>query len=150
MKVDCGRCELRGTGCQDCVITALEPRNPAGSSVPGPGYLGEAEVKALSVLAAAGMVPPCGIRWPARPSCPARAPGHDGTSPTRERHDASVTIWFPRVKRGAATEQPGFTESVEAPFSLHYAGPNVARPGARAKDLGKRSMSRDILGVVGT
>ena len=49
---------MRGPGCQDCVITALEPRNAAGSSAPGPGYLGEAEVKALGVLAAAGMVPP--------------------------------------------------------------------------------------------
>jgi hypothetical protein len=58
MKIDCGRCEMRGPGCQDCVITALEPRNAAGSSAPGPGYLGEAEVKALGVLAAAGMVPP--------------------------------------------------------------------------------------------
>jgi hypothetical protein len=58
MKIDCGRCEMRGPGCQDCVITALEPRNAAGFSAPGPGYLGEAEVKALGVLAAAGMVPP--------------------------------------------------------------------------------------------
>ena len=58
MKIDCGRCEMRGPGCQDCVITALEPRNAAGSSVPGAGYLGEAEVKALGVLAAAGVVPP--------------------------------------------------------------------------------------------
>jgi hypothetical protein len=58
MKIDCGRCEMRGPGCHDCVITALEPRNAVGSSAPGPGYLGEAEVKALGVLAAAGMVPP--------------------------------------------------------------------------------------------
>jgi hypothetical protein len=56
MKIDCGRCEMRGTGCQDCVITALEPRNAAGPSAQS--YLGEAEVKALGVLAAAGMVPP--------------------------------------------------------------------------------------------
>ncbi len=58
MKIDCGRCEMRGPGCQDCVITALEPRNAVGSSAPGAGYLGEAEVKALGVLEAAGMVPP--------------------------------------------------------------------------------------------
>ena len=55
MKIDCGRCEMRGTGCQDCVITKLGPRNAAA---PRSGYLGEAEVKALGVLAAAGMVPP--------------------------------------------------------------------------------------------
>jgi len=56
MKIDCGRCQIRGTGCQDCVITALEPRNAAGLSAQS--YLGEAELKALGVLAAAGMVPP--------------------------------------------------------------------------------------------
>ena len=56
MKIDCGRCEIRGTGCQDCVITALEPGNAAGLSAQS--YLGEAEMKALGVLAAAGMVPP--------------------------------------------------------------------------------------------
>ena len=58
MTIDCGRCEMRGKGCQDCVITVLGPRNAAGSSAHVPGDLGEAEVKALGVLAAAGMVPP--------------------------------------------------------------------------------------------
>jgi hypothetical protein len=58
VEIDCGRCEMRGTGCQDCVVTALEPRNAARFSVAAPGYLGEAEVKALGVLADAGMVPP--------------------------------------------------------------------------------------------
>jgi hypothetical protein len=58
MTIDCGRCEMRGKGCQDCVITALGPRNAAGFAAQVPGHLGEAEVKALGVLAAAGMVPP--------------------------------------------------------------------------------------------
>jgi len=60
MKVDCGRCEMRGKGCQDCVITVLVPRSAAGldADADAPGYLGEAEVKALGVLADAGMVPP--------------------------------------------------------------------------------------------
>ena len=69
MKIDCGRCEVRGTGCQDCVITALESRNAAGLSAQS--YLGEAEVKALGVLAAAGLVPP--LRF-SRPG-PAVLPG---------------------------------------------------------------------------
>jgi len=57
MEIDCGRCEMRGTGCRDCVVTELVPRTPAG--VPAaPGYLGEAEVKALGVLADAGLVAP--------------------------------------------------------------------------------------------
>jgi hypothetical protein len=58
MKIDCGRCEMRGTGCDDCVVTVLGPRNAAGASAAARGYLGEEEVKALGVLAAAGMVPP--------------------------------------------------------------------------------------------
>ena len=57
MKIDCGRCEMRGTGCDDCVITVLGPRRASGLPTAS-GYLGEEEVKALGVLAAAGMVPP--------------------------------------------------------------------------------------------
>jgi len=64
MKVDCGRCEMRGSGCQDCVITALVPRNAAGFSPDAPGYLGEPEVKALRVLADAGLVPPLRLSLP--------------------------------------------------------------------------------------
>ena len=51
MEIDCHRCGMRDAGCQDCVITVLEPPNVAG-------YLGEAEVRALGVLADAGLVPP--------------------------------------------------------------------------------------------
>ena len=57
MTIDCGRCEMRGTGCDDCVITVLGPRRASG-------YLGEEEVKALGVLAAAGMVPPLRFSLP--------------------------------------------------------------------------------------
>jgi hypothetical protein len=64
MEIDCGRCEMRGTGCQDCVVTVLEPRNVGGFSTEAPGYLGDAEVKALGVLAAAGMVPPLRLSLP--------------------------------------------------------------------------------------
>lgn len=64
MEIDCGRCEMRGTGCQDCVITVLGPGNVAGFSTEAPGYLPEAEVKALGVLAAAGMVPPLRLSLP--------------------------------------------------------------------------------------
>jgi hypothetical protein len=64
MEIACGRCEMRGASCQDCVVTALEPRNMAGFSAAAPGYLGEAEVKALGVLAAAGMVPPLRLSLP--------------------------------------------------------------------------------------
>ncbi len=64
MEIDCGRCEMRGAGCQDCVVTVLQPRNVASFSATAPAYLGEAEVKALGVLAAAGMVPPLRLSLP--------------------------------------------------------------------------------------
>ena len=65
MTIDCGRCEMRGTGCQDCVITVLGPRNAVGlSSAMAPAHLDEAEVKALGVLAAAGMIPPLRFSLP--------------------------------------------------------------------------------------
>jgi hypothetical protein len=71
MKIDCGRCEMRGAGCQDCVITVLGPRNAAGlSSATAPAYLGEAEVEALGVLAAAGMVPPLRFSLPGSTALP--------------------------------------------------------------------------------
>ena len=58
MEIDCDRCGMRGAGCQDCVITVLQSRNATAFSGADPGYLTEAEVKALGVLAAAGLVPP--------------------------------------------------------------------------------------------
>ena len=64
MEIDCGRCEMRGAVCQDCVITVLEPRNVAGFSAEVPRYLPEAEVTALGVLAAVGMVPPLRLSLP--------------------------------------------------------------------------------------
>jgi len=64
MEIDCRRCEMRGAGCQDCVVTFLEPRNVAGFSASAPSHLGEAELRALSVLAAAGMVPPLRFALP--------------------------------------------------------------------------------------
>jgi hypothetical protein len=64
MEIDCGRCQMRGAGCQDCVVTVFEPRNVADFSAAAPGYLGEAEVKALAVLAAVGLVPPLRLSLP--------------------------------------------------------------------------------------
>jgi hypothetical protein len=68
MEIDCERCEMRGAGCQDCVITMLQPRNAAGFSAGAPGHLTEAEAKALGVLAAAGLVSPLRLTLPG-PSC---------------------------------------------------------------------------------
>jgi hypothetical protein len=51
MGIDCRRCDTRGVACQDCVVTVLAPRSSAR-------YLGADELRALRVLADAGMVPP--------------------------------------------------------------------------------------------
>ncbi len=51
MMIDCGRCRARGTGCLDCVVSVLEPPQ-------APAFLGDAERRALRVLADAGLVPP--------------------------------------------------------------------------------------------
>ena len=64
MEIDCRRCEMRGAGCQDCVVTFLELRNVGGFSAAVPSHLGEAELRALGVLAAAGMVPPLRLALP--------------------------------------------------------------------------------------
>ena len=49
--IDCGRCEMGGTRCRDCAIAVTETRNVTA-------YLGRAELRALRVLADAGLVPP--------------------------------------------------------------------------------------------
>jgi hypothetical protein len=76
MEIDCERCEMRGAGCQDCVITMLQPRNAAGFSAVTPDHLTEDEAKALGVLAAAGLVPPLRLTLPGPSrSGPAVLPG---------------------------------------------------------------------------
>jgi hypothetical protein len=57
MTIDCGRCEMRGIGCRDCAVAVIESRNVTGR-------LGEAEVRALRVLADAGLVPPLRLTPP--------------------------------------------------------------------------------------
>jgi len=49
--IDCSRCVMYTTRCRDCVIAVTETRN-----VTAP--LGPAELRALRVLADAGLVPP--------------------------------------------------------------------------------------------
>jgi hypothetical protein len=67
MVIDCGRCVKRGTDCQDCVIATLE--SPGVTGYPGQvrRHLDEAEVRAISVLADAGLVPPLRLTLPGSP-----------------------------------------------------------------------------------
>ena len=61
MLIDCDRCEMRDIACADCVITAL--LGPAAQ--PGPrAAIGEAERRALRVLADARLVSPLRMREP--------------------------------------------------------------------------------------
>jgi hypothetical protein len=48
--IDCVRCVMGTTRCRDCAIAAAEARNVTG-------HLGRAELRALRVLADAGLVP---------------------------------------------------------------------------------------------
>ncbi len=52
MLSDCGRCEVRGLACGDCVVTALLGAPPDGVEIDAD------ERTALGVLADAGLVPP--------------------------------------------------------------------------------------------
>ena len=54
MLLECDLCAMRDLACSDCVVTALRP--------PEPSEIGEAERRALRVLADARMVPPLRLR----------------------------------------------------------------------------------------
>jgi hypothetical protein len=64
MKIDCGRCVMRGAACRDCVVSALNPPSVTRYPAQAPGYLDEAEIRALGVLANAGLVPPLRLSLP--------------------------------------------------------------------------------------
>jgi Na+-translocating ferredoxin:NAD+ oxidoreductase RNF subunit RnfB len=51
MTIECGRCEMRGIGCRDCAVAVIESQNVTDC------LTGE-QVRALRVLADAGLVPP--------------------------------------------------------------------------------------------
>jgi hypothetical protein len=55
MFIDCQRCQARGAGCSDCAATILLGVTAAGTDVHD---LDPAEIRALTVLANAGMIPP--------------------------------------------------------------------------------------------
>jgi hypothetical protein len=64
MKIDCGRCVMRGAGCSDCVVSVLNPPGATRRRSRTAEYLDEAEVRALGVLADAGLVPPLRLSLP--------------------------------------------------------------------------------------
>jgi len=59
MIIDCVRCDVRGLACGNCAVTVLATEAP-GTTDPYPAQpdLGPAEVRALTVLANAGLIPP--------------------------------------------------------------------------------------------
>jgi hypothetical protein len=64
MVIDCRLCAMRGAGCRDCVVAVLSPARVTGHAPQAPDHLDEAEVRALRVLADAGMVPPLRLSLP--------------------------------------------------------------------------------------
>jgi hypothetical protein len=67
MLIDCERCVMRDVACADCVVTALlrlpGHHGQAGQLGP-PAEIGEAEQRALRVLADAKLVSPLRMRGP--------------------------------------------------------------------------------------
>ncbi|MBC6462434.1 hypothetical protein [Actinomadura sp. HBU206391] len=59
MLIECDNCEVRATGCGQCVVTALLGV-PAGAGID----IGDDELRALDVLADVGMVPPLRLSVP--------------------------------------------------------------------------------------
>jgi hypothetical protein len=51
MTIECGRCEMRGIGCRDCAVAVIESQNVTDC-------LTQEQLRALRVLADAGLVPP--------------------------------------------------------------------------------------------
>lgn len=67
MLIDCERCVVRDIACADCVVTALLrlPGQAGRTGQPGrPAEIGEAERRALRVLADAKLVSPLRMREP--------------------------------------------------------------------------------------
>jgi hypothetical protein len=70
MLIDCERCVMRDIACADCVVTALlrlpgQPGHADQTGHPGrPAEIGEAERRALRVLADAKLVSPLRMRGP--------------------------------------------------------------------------------------
>jgi hypothetical protein len=58
MTIRSGRGGVRPINCPDCVIAVVEPRNVTSRPGKAPVRLGEDEIRALGVLADAGLVPP--------------------------------------------------------------------------------------------
>jgi len=71
MVVDCDTCQVRGPGCEDCVVSVLL-RPPRAGQAGHPGHTGHphldlapAQAAALGVLAASGLIPPLRLVPPA-------------------------------------------------------------------------------------
>ena len=58
MFIDCQRCQARGAGCRDCAATTLLGMPAAPAAGTDARDLDPAELRALTVLANAGMIPP--------------------------------------------------------------------------------------------
>ncbi|HEY3733231.1 MAG TPA: hypothetical protein VGL63_04885 [Streptosporangiaceae bacterium] len=103
MLADCDQCELRDIACADCVITAL-PDGQAG--------LGDAEWRALRVLADAGLLPPLRFAAEDQAEPPSLALAADHTRNDRTRFPRRHCIETVKTR-------PSVGEPVETALALH-------------------------------
>jgi hypothetical protein len=110
MLADCDRCALGDTTCAECVITVL-PDGPAG--------LGHEELRALRVLADAGLIPPLRLApAPTRPAPAAPAPGRDHRPPRS-----------PRTRTSRHTRNTGHMVPARLGIEIVKVGPESRRTG---------------------
>jgi hypothetical protein len=95
MVIDCGRCAMRGVGCRDCVVAVLSSARVTDDARQAPDYLDEAELRALRVLADAGMVAPLRISLP-------RSRVRPGPGPSLTRKHRAIVALLSRLWEGIA------------------------------------------------
>jgi hypothetical protein len=88
--IDCRRCDMRGVAGEACVLAALVPQASAR-------HLEAEELRALSVLADAGLVPPLCLRATSGATGPASGPA-PATLPMSGNVPAARTWAFPATK----------------------------------------------------
>lgn len=72
MVIDCDTCTMRDVACAECVVSFItipvRRREPGLLAVGGAADLNDAESRAISVLAASGLVPPLRMRRAVAPT----------------------------------------------------------------------------------
>jgi hypothetical protein len=76
MTIECDRCEMRGLACGNCAVPLIAGEEP---------QLGPAEVRALTALANAGLIPP--LRYAPRMARASLPPAKELYAPASRRSE---------------------------------------------------------------